>query len=96
MKYESFSSWQQSYFRTIGYFEGIYTCENLTFHLQTEKEVQCVSEMVCFTQCIHSLKIAKNIYRCIKNSADMMLTNEIEHYMQQWNYIKIRQAKTKN
>ena len=25
----------------------------------------------------------------------MMLTNEIEHYMQQWNYIKIRQAKTK-
>jgi hypothetical protein len=30
-----------------------------------------------------------------KNSAGMMLTNEIEHYMQQWNYIKIRQAKTK-
>jgi hypothetical protein len=26
----------------------------------------------------------------------MMLTNEIEHDMQQWNYIKIRQAKTKN
>ena len=25
----------------------------------------------------------------------MMLTNEIEHYMQQWNYITIRQAKTK-
>jgi hypothetical protein len=25
-----------------------------------------------------------------------MLTNEIEHYMQQWNYIKIRQAKTNN
>jgi hypothetical protein len=25
-----------------------------------------------------------------------MLTKEIEHYMQQWNYIKIRQAKTKN
>ena len=24
----------------------------------------------------------------------MMLTNEIEHYMQQWNYINIRQAKT--
>ena len=47
LKYESFSSWQQSYFRNIGYFEGIYTCENLTFHLQTEKEVQFVSEMVC-------------------------------------------------
>jgi hypothetical protein len=44
LKYESFSSWQQSYFRNIGYFEGIYTCENLTFHLQTEKEVQFVSE----------------------------------------------------
>jgi hypothetical protein len=28
-----------------------------------------------------------------KNSAGMMLTNETEHYMQQWNYIKIRQAK---
>jgi len=26
----------------------------------------------------------------------MMLTNEIVHYMQQWNYIKIRQTKTKN
>jgi len=25
----------------------------------------------------------------------MMLTNKIEHYMQQWNYIKIGQAKTK-
>jgi hypothetical protein len=24
-----------------------------------------------------------------------MLTNEIEHYMQQWSYIKIRQAKKK-
>ena len=35
------------------------------------------------------------IYRCIKNSAGMMLTNEIEHYMQQWNYIKIRQTKKK-
>jgi hypothetical protein len=27
------------------------------------------------------------------NSAGIMLTNEIEHYMQQWSYIKIRQAK---
>jgi hypothetical protein len=26
----------------------------------------------------------------------MMLTNEIVHYMQQWNYIEIRQIKTKN
>ena len=34
LKYESF-------------FEGIYTCDNLTFHLQTEKELQFVSEMVC-------------------------------------------------
>jgi hypothetical protein len=25
----------------------------------------------------------------------MVLTNEIEHYMQQWNYIKIRQTKAK-
>jgi len=25
----------------------------------------------------------------------MMLTSEIEHYMQQWNYIRIRQAKAK-
>ena len=25
----------------------------------------------------------------------MMLTNEIEHYMQQWNYIEIRQANKK-
>jgi len=24
-----------------------------------------------------------------------MLTNEIEHYMQKWNYIRIRQAKAK-
>ena len=30
-----------------------------------------------------------------KNSAGMMLTNEIEHYMQQWHYFKIRQAKAK-
>ena len=68
----------------LGYFEGIYTCENMTFHLQTEKDVKFVSEMVCFTQCIHSLTIAIIIYRCYK-SAGMMLTNEIDHYMQQWN-----------
>ena len=43
------------------------------------------------TQCKHSLKIAIIIYRCIKNSAGMMLTNEIEHDMQQWNYIKPKQ-----
>jgi len=30
------------------------------------------------------------------NSAGMMLTNEIEHYMQQWSYIKIRQTKKNN
>jgi hypothetical protein len=38
---------QQSYYRNIGYFEEIYTCENLTFHLQTDKDVKFVSEMVC-------------------------------------------------
>jgi hypothetical protein len=32
--------------RNIGYFEVIYTCENFTFHLQTEKDVKFVSEMV--------------------------------------------------
>jgi hypothetical protein len=41
------------------------------------------------------LKIAIIIYRCIKNSAGMMLNNETEYYMQQWNYIKTRQAKTR-
>jgi hypothetical protein len=29
------------------------------------------------------------------NSAGMMLTNDIEHYMQQWNYINIRESKPK-
>ena len=47
LKYESFSNCQQSYYRNIGYFERIYTCENLTFHLQTEKDAKFVSEMVC-------------------------------------------------
>jgi hypothetical protein len=36
----------QIYSRNIAYFEGIYTCENLTFHLQPEKDVKFVSEMV--------------------------------------------------
>ena len=36
------------------------------------------------------------IHICIKNSAGIMLTKEIEDYIQQWNYIKIRQTKTKN
>ena len=40
---ESFSNCEQSYFRNIGYFEGIYACANLTFHLQTEKDVKFVS-----------------------------------------------------
>jgi hypothetical protein len=31
----------------MGYFERIYKCENLTFHLQTERDVKFVSEMVC-------------------------------------------------
>ena len=33
LKYESFSNRRQSYCRNIGYFEGIYKCKNLTFHL---------------------------------------------------------------
>ena len=37
LKYESFSNCQQSYYRNIGYFGGIYTCENVTFHLHSEK-----------------------------------------------------------
>jgi hypothetical protein len=45
------------YYRNIGYFERIYKCENLTFHLQPEKDVTFVSEMVC---------LAIIIYRCIK------------------------------
>jgi hypothetical protein len=31
----------------IGYFERIYKWENLTFHLQTEKDVKFVIEMMC-------------------------------------------------
>jgi hypothetical protein len=52
---ESFSKCQQSYNRNIpvGYFEGIYTCENLTFHLQTEKDVKFVSEMHKFLENSH-------------------------------------------
>jgi hypothetical protein len=30
----------------VGYFEGIYTCENFTFLLQTEKYLKCLSEMM--------------------------------------------------
>jgi hypothetical protein len=48
------------------------------------KDVKFVSEMDgVLTQCINSLKIAMIIYRCINYSAGMMLTNEIEHAMQQ-------------
>jgi hypothetical protein len=36
--------------RNIGYFEGIYVCENLTFHLQTEKDVKFLSEMHKFLE----------------------------------------------
>ena len=50
------------------------------FHLQIEKDVKICEWDGVFTQCIHSLKIAIIIYRCIKNSASMMLTNKIEHY----------------
>ena len=53
LKYESFSNCQQSYNRNIGYFEGIYICENLTFHLQTEKDVKFVSEMHKFLENSH-------------------------------------------
>jgi hypothetical protein len=47
LKYESFSNCEQSYYRNIGYFEGIYTCENLTFACKLKKkDVKFVSEMV--------------------------------------------------
>ena len=49
-----------------------------------------------FAQCINSLKIAIIIYRGLKISFGMLLTNEIDNYMQQWKYIKFRQAKTEN
>jgi hypothetical protein len=63
LKYESFSNCVQSYNGNIGYFEGIYTCENLTFHLQTEKDVKFVSVRDdVFTQRINSLKIAVIIH----------------------------------
>jgi hypothetical protein len=43
--------------------DGIYTCENLTFHLQTEKDVKFVSVRDdVFTQRIDSLKIAVIIH----------------------------------
>ena len=64
----------------------IHACENFTFHLQTEKRCKICEWDGVFTQCINSLKIAIIIYRCIINSTSMMLTNEIEHNMQQWNY----------
>ena len=60
----------------------INTCENLTFHLQTGKRCKICEWDGVFTQCINSLKIAVIIYRCIIQSTSMMLTNEIEHYMQ--------------
>ena len=68
LKYESFSNCEQSYYRNIGYFEGIYTCENLSFHLQPEEDVKFVSEMVCLHKCINSSKIAIIIYRFIKKN----------------------------
>jgi hypothetical protein len=68
LKYEFSPNCVQSYYKNIGYFEGLYTCENLTFHLQTEKDVKFASEMVSvFTQCITSLEIAINYYfQCSK------------------------------
>ena len=95
LKYESFSNCQQSYYRNIYYFGEIYTCENLTFHLHSEKRCKICELDGVYKKCINSLKIAIIIYRCIRNSTSMNLTHEIEHYMQQWNYITIRQAKTK-
>jgi hypothetical protein len=52
LKYEYFWNCQQSHYRNTGYFEGICKCENLTFHLQTEKDVKFVSEMVCWHECV--------------------------------------------
>jgi hypothetical protein len=34
-------------------------------------------------------KLIVIVYRFLKISAGMMSTNEIEHHMQRWNYIKI-------
>jgi hypothetical protein len=49
----------------MGYFEGIYTCENLTFHLQTEKDVKFVSEMHKFLENGHYyLKMYKKFSWC--------------------------------
>jgi hypothetical protein len=47
-----------------------------------------------FLENSHYYTLYIDVYK--KNPAGMVLTNEIEHYIQQWNYIKIRQAKTKN
>ena len=77
LKYESFSNCQQSYYKNIGYFEWSYTCENLTFHLQTEKRCNICEWDGVLTLFINSMKIAIIIYRCINNSAGMILTNEI-------------------
>ena len=38
LKYESFSNCEESYYRNIGYFGEIYTCENFTF-LHSEKKM---------------------------------------------------------
>ena len=54
----------------------------MTFHLQTEKRCNICEWDGVLTLFINSMKIAIIIYRCIHNSAGMMLTNEIEHTSQ--------------
>jgi hypothetical protein len=73
LKYEYFSNWQQSYYRNIGYFEEIYTCENLTFHLHSEKRCKICELDGVYKKCINSLKIAIIIYRCIRNSTKLSI-----------------------
>ena len=36
----------------------------------------------------HFSSVYQTLIDVLKKSAAMMLSNEIEHYMQQWNYIK--------
>ena len=64
LKYESFSNCQQSYYRNIGYFEGIYTCMcEFDFSPANWKGCKICKWDDVFTQCINSLKIAIIIYK---------------------------------
>jgi hypothetical protein len=79
-------------------FKEFMHCVNKPFHSQMLHPFQFVGEM----SNSHIYKFPQNnlysynrlLTRCITNSAGMMLNNEIEHYMQQWNYIKTGQTKS--